>query len=279
MGLRSLGTGIWEITVENPAAFNALSSVIIAQTVELFRQVCGDLENRVIIFRGAEVPGKKKAPLAGADLTGLVNTDQWIPIPTVEARRHMDEGILAIKTMRQLCARDGVMCDGSEAGRVVVIGLVDGPCLAGGVEFMFGLSNIVLATPGSVFGMREAGLGGMGGWCGPQTLRERLGSPVLVIEMLLGLGDQRGGDISAETALQRGLINRIVTPELIEETALELAARVVKLDRMAVTYNLAAADYPAGQDCTPAVTGWMTELMQRKAWVDSVRGFLEKTKK
>lgn len=279
MSFIGLHPGVSEIAIENPGAFNALSSQAIGILVLDFANVCHDPGTRVIILRGAEVSGKCKAPLAGADLTGLVNTHEWTPISPDDARHHMEEGIQAIQKIRRCCARKGVMHEGDDAGRVFVLGMVDGPCLAGGVEFMFGIADMVIATPRSVFGMREIGLGGMGGWGGPQTLRERLGSPMLVKEMLLALGTERGGDISAEVALARGLINRLVGEDDIESVALGIAKQVVRLDRLAVTFNLDAADYPAGQDCTDAVTGRMVNLMQRSAWVDGVRGFLEKSRK
>lgn len=282
MACHRLDKKVCLITVGNPGAFNALSSEIIAGLVTDFAGVCAEKDVRVIIFRGEEVPGKRLAPLAGADLSQLVRIDggEYSAVSADLARQHMEEGIHAIKKIRKLCRRHGVMTEaGDWAGRVFVLGMVDGPCLAGGIEFMFGLSDIVIATPRSVFGMREIGLGGMGGWRGPQTLREILCAPTWVKEMLLGLGEEKGGDISAENALARGLVNRLVKPEEIEDAAMTLAQRVANLDPLAVTFNLEAVDYPLDQDCTPAVTGWMVQLMMRPSWVGGVKNFFEGRKK
>jgi enoyl-CoA hydratase/carnithine racemase len=279
MAYKQLEPGISEISVDNPGSFNALSSKIIAGLLADFEGVCADPTTRAIIFRGAEVPGKFLAPLAGADLSMLVDRENWRPVPLLDAHQHMEEGIQAIESIQQFCRREEGEYKRSPAGRVVVIGLVDGPCLAGGIEFMFGLSDLVVATSRSLFGMREIQLGGMGGWRGPQRLRELLLSPLWVKEMLLALGDQKSGDISAATALQRGLINRLVPEAEIEGAVLGLAQRVAKLDPLAVTYNLEVADCPIEVDCTEMATNLMVELMQQPAWVNGVRKFFEGGKK
>ena len=268
--------GICQITVNNPAKFNALSSEIIAELVSDFTEVCSEPLARVIIFRGAEVPGKRLAPLAGADLSQLVKVEGEVysAIPADLAREHMEEGVQAIRKIRELCRRNGVRDDsGQLVGRVLVLGMVDGHCLAGGIEFMFGLSDIVIATFRSKFGMREIILGGMGGWGGPETLRRIFGNPICVKEMLLGLGEEEGGDISAEIALARGLVNRLVPEEEIEGHVEAMAQHVVSLDPLAVTYNLEAADFPVERNCTPQVTEWMTTLITRKAWINGVEAF------
>lgn len=279
MAYKQLEPGVIEISVVNPGSFNALSSKIIAGLVADFEGVCADPDTRAIIFRGAEVPGKFLAPLAGADLSMLVDREKWQPIPELEARQHMEEGIQAIESIQRSCRREKSEHEGPPAARVVVIGLVDGPCLAGGIEFMFNLSDLVLATSRSSFGMREIQLGGMGGWRGPQRLRELLLSPLLVKEMLLALGDQKKGDISATTALQRGLINRLVPEAEIEGVVLGLAQSVAKLDPLAVTYNLLVAECPIEVDCTPMATDMMVELMQQTVWVNGIRKFFEGEKK
>jgi len=279
--MKSLGKGIVEISVDNPGAFNALSSDIIVGLVWEFQEACSDLATRVIIFRGGQVINSKTnevkflAPLAGADLTGLVNrqTEPWTPLSADVAREHMEQGVNAIATIRRACQRNNSLQ--RHSSRVVVIGMVDGPCLAGGVEFMFGLSDIVLATHRSTFGMREILLAGMGGWGGPQILRRLLVSPLWVNEMLLALGDQKGGDISAETALRRGLLNRLVTEAEIEGMVLNMAEQVTRLDPLAVDYNLGAVEHPINQDCTPWVTDRMVELMLQPPWVERVQKFLQ----
>lgn len=288
MALKKLEDGVFQISVDRPDKFNALSSEVIAEIVLNFKKACDDSTTRVIIVRGAPVAGKFLAPLAGADLTGLVNVADEKPISTESAREHMNEGIDGILEIRKLCLRENIKHDGDAAGRVIVIGLVDGPCLAGGTEYMFGVSDIVIASSRSVFGMREINLAGLGGWRGPQLLRERLGSPLLVNEMLLGLGitykkkrnsdeiEARFGDIDALTALNRGLINYIIEPDKIEATVLSMAQHAAKLDRMAVTYNLEVAEYQVHKDCTGLATNRMVELMGRKAFVDNVCGFLKK---
>lgn len=272
-----LEPGIWQITVDNPGAFNSLSSEIIRELVADFKAVCVSPETRVIIFRGAEVGQKYLAPLAGADLKDLVDvSDPKHPMPAEYGGNYLREGACAIDNIRRLCRR-GSTFNPKDPGHVLVLGMVDGPCLAGGMEFMFGLSDLVLATPRSKFGMREILLGGMGGWGGPETLRRILCSRMWIKEMLLAAGDQKMGDISAETAMARGLVNRLYDEGVIEGMARDLARDLASRDPYAVTCNLAAAEYDWNKDCTNDTLNWMTNLMlqtQKGAWVQNVSAFL-----
>ncbi|MBU0613441.1 enoyl-CoA hydratase/isomerase family protein [Patescibacteria group bacterium] len=269
-----LEPGIWLIIVNNTRAFNALSSAIIAELVADFEAVCADPATRVVIFRGVEVEGKYLAPLAGADLKDLVDiSDPENPQPVENGNAHLLEGACAIHNIRRFCRR-GSTFNPKDPGHVLVLGMVDGPCLAGGMEFMFGLSDLVLATPRSKFGMREILLGGMGGWCGPETLRKILCSPMWIKEMLLAAGDQKSGDIDAATAMARGLVNRLYHEDNILEATNELAQHLASLDPYAVTCNLAAAEFDWSRDCTNDTISWMTNLMMGDAWVRNVSAFL-----
>jgi len=281
MAVKQLEPGIYEVMVDRPDKFNALSSEIIAGLINDFKTACADETTRAIIFRGAQAK-KFLSPLAGADLDDLVDLENQNPIGRLSATNHISEGINAIQEIREICMRDAKTTGHHDKheGRVVVIGMVDGPCLAGGIEFMFGIADLVYATPRSTFGMREILFGGMGGWAGPQVLRERLGSPLWIKEMLLAVGGgNEFGDIVAMTAKFRGLLNGIYEAEEIEEVILGIARQIVQRDPRAVTYNLEMAEFSTGQDCTPTATERMVALMQQPAWVNGVCGFLNKGKK
>lgn len=273
MARQELVLGIQQVSVMEPKSFNAISSGSITTLVDDFEVVCGLPETRVIILRSAEVPGVCLSPWGGADVKGLVDTSTWKPISAASAREHMMEGIEAVDKIRTLCTREG-----NDAGRIVVIGWVDGVCVAGGVEFVYGISDLVYATPRSTFGMREILLAILGGWNGPKILRQLLGSPLWVKEMFLALGPLKGGDILAETALTRGMLNGIFSEDEIEARVLLLARGVLKRDPMAVTDNLLLAELALDDDYTSTATDLMVKLMDRNPFVKAVKAFLQSSK-
>lgn len=286
MAVKQLGDGIVQISIERPEAINALSPEIIRTLVKDFEATCNNPATRVVIFRGAEVYEKDGVTIkylsafGGADLGGLVNYAKRAPISRDSASLHMQDGIQGVKKIRKLCLRGGFQETKDAPGRVVVIGWVDGPCLAGGIEIVYGVSDFVYATPNSIFGMREILLNGMGGWGGPELLRRRLLSPLWLNEMLLAAGScNKLGDIDALTALSRGLLNEIVEGYKIVQFVLDKAKMLTTRGRMAVTANLDITDHSINKDCTDLATEHMVGLMMQPGWVKSVCAFLDRQKK
>ena len=112
-----------------------------------------------------------------------------------------------------------------------LIAAVQGAALAGGFELALACDMIVAAS-GSQFGVPEAKRGLIAGAGGAFRLGQRL-PPAIAREMVL-----TGNPISAEHALQLGLINRIVPTEKVLVEALTLAAQVAANAPLSLAHGL-----------------------------------------
>jgi enoyl-CoA hydratase/carnithine racemase len=100
-----------------------------------------------------------------------------------------------------------------------IIAAIDGPCVAGGMEMLGGV-DIRIATPNAVFGVMEPKRGLFAGGGTTARLPRQLNYPA-AMEFLL-----TAEAFPASRALELGLINEIVEPDVLMERALEWAARI-----------------------------------------------------
>ena len=112
-----------------------------------------------------------------------------------------------------------------------LIAAVQGAALAGGFELALACDMIVAAS-GSQFGVPEAKRGLIAGAGGAFRLGQRL-PPAIAREMVL-----TGDPVSAERALQLGLINRIVSAEHLMDEALDLAGRIAANAPLSLAHGL-----------------------------------------
>jgi enoyl-CoA hydratase/carnithine racemase len=108
-----------------------------------------------------------------------------------------------------------------------LIAAVNGYCLGAGCMFALAC-DIRIASETAEFGMPEVKYGTPAGMGGPQRL-PRLIALGPALEMLL-----TGDRISAQQALQWGLVNRVVPQAALLDAALELAGRIVANPPLAV---------------------------------------------
>ncbi len=111
--------------------------------------------------------------------------------------------------------------------RTPIIAAVSGFALGGGCELSM-LCDMIVASESAKFGQPEIKIGVMPGAGGTQRLTRAVGK-ALAMEMVL-----TGKFISAQEALNTGLINRIAPVELFLEEAFRLAAEVAKQSPLAV---------------------------------------------
>jgi enoyl-CoA hydratase len=108
-----------------------------------------------------------------------------------------------------------------------IIAAVSGFALGGGCELAM-TCDMIIASETARFGQPEIKIGTMPGAGGTQRLTRAIGK-VRAMEMVL-----TGKFISAEEALQAGLINRIIPVEVLREETLKLAREIAKLSPVAV---------------------------------------------
>lgn len=197
--------GIAIVTLNRPEKRNALSPEMVVKLAAFWKEVAEDHTIRAVVVTGAG----DQAFSAGGDLGSL------IPL-MMKAREPQDEWEARFAADRkQLHAALLRNADFYKP----VIAAINGHALAGGAEFVLATDLRVMSSM-ATFALTEVrrGLIASGGSL------VRLGRQVpwaQAMEILL-----LGEPISAERALDMGLVNRVVAPEAVLPTALELAERL-----------------------------------------------------
>lgn len=187
-----VNTSFW-ITLNRPKA-NALSRELLVEIYNAIEEAEKDTDVRAVVITGGE--GKFFA--AGAD----------IPTIAEDLDDPMGEGKMlaqGIKTMNRI-----------EACTKPVIAAINGFALGGGCELALAC-HIRIASAGATLGQPEINLGIIPGWGGTFRLPRVIGEG-RAMDLIL-----TGRTISAEEALQYGLVSKIVPHEELKKTAQELA--------------------------------------------------------
>ncbi|MGD8552407.1 MAG: enoyl-CoA hydratase-related protein [Anaerolineales bacterium] len=180
------------IRIDRPKALNALNSNVMEELHEALQSFDADPQVGAIVITGNE-----RAFAAGADIKQMVEAS------AVEMLENDPIGLW----------------DHVQEVTKPVIAAVSGWCLGGGNELAMACDMIV-ASETAVFGQPEINLGVIPGAGGTQRLTRAVGKAV-AMEMVLN--DRH---LTAEEALQMGLINRVVPVELYLEEALKLAGEI-----------------------------------------------------
>lgn len=190
-----LHANIATITINRPDRANALDVEHYAALSEAWQRVRDDPEVRVAIITGAG----EKVFCAGADLKSFVGREQ--PLSEV-----------------WLTQKDSLLNRGLEVWKPV-ISAVNGACVGGGMTLLLG-TDLRVATTGAFFSLAEVKRGIIAANGGTQRIMKQMPYAV-AMEMLL-LGDRMG----AEDAARWGLINRVVEPGDLMDTARDMAERI-----------------------------------------------------
>jgi len=201
--LLEIHDGIATLTLNRPAALNALSRALAADLAAALYELATDDTLRVIVLRGAG----ERAFCTGADLKERATLD------TDEKGRHT--------------ALIGAAADALAAMPVPTIAAIRGYALAGGLELALAC-DIRLAATDAVFGLTEVLIGIFPGAGGPVRLPRVVG-PGKARELIFS-----GRRIDAAEAFACGLVERVVAPDELEQTALALAAQIATAAPLAV---------------------------------------------
>lgn len=151
-----------------------------------------------------------------------------------------------------------------------VIAAANGTAVAGGFELLLGC-DLVVASSAARFGLPEAkrGLFASGGG---MFLATRI--PLAAAMELVLTGDP----IDAARALELGLVNKVVGPEAVLETALDLAARVAANGPLAIAASrelLRLATIDAGA-AAERQQDWRARIFSSEDAEEGARAFVEK---
>jgi enoyl-CoA hydratase len=188
------------IELDRPKELNALNRELMIEIRDSLRAFDEDDQVRVIILTGGEkvfAAGADIKQMADASAIDMLNIDQFSTWDQIK------------KTKKPLIAA------------------VSGFALGGGCELAM-TCDMIVASDTARFGQPEIRIGTMPGAGGTQRLTRAVGK-ALAMEMVLG-----ARFLTAEEALQHGLVNRVVPAELLMDEALKLAREIAAKSPVAV---------------------------------------------
>jgi enoyl-CoA hydratase len=186
--------GMGLVTISRPKAMNALNEDVLEELLQVFTAIEKDENVKAVILTG-----EGKAFVAGADIA------QMSGLNALQGRNMM---ILGHKVMNLI-----------ESIEKPVIAAVNGFALGGGCELSMAC-DIRIASEKAKFGQPEVGLGIIPGFGGTQRLARLVGKGMAKYLIMTA------EIIPASEAYRIGLVEKIVAPEELMETA-ETVARTI----------------------------------------------------
>lgn len=224
--LAELNSGTLKITINRPQKLNALNKEVLTELAKAIAAAQSDKEVSAILITGAG----EKAFVAGADISEFQNYN-------------LEEG-------KQL-AKDGhdKVFNAIENSTKPVIAAINGFALGGGLELAMAC-HIRIASENAKLGLPEVTLGLIPGYGGTQRLAQLVGKG-LALEMIF-----TADMISAEKALQIGLVNHVVPQSDLLAKADELIEKIKSRAPLA----LAGAIKAVNAGFNPKTDGYQTEI-------------------
>ncbi len=197
------------VRLNRPQAFNALNKTLVAELMTALNEFNRDPEIGALLITGDE-----RAFAAGADIKEMVEASAV-----------------------DMLLRDQIsLFDGIRQIAKPVIAAVSGWCLGGGNELAMSC-DLIVASETARFGQPEINLGVIPGAGGTQRLTRAVGKPI-AMEMVLN-----NRTLTAQEALQYGLINRVVPVERYFDEALQLAEEIAERAPLAVRLGKEAVNH------------------------------------
>lgn len=212
-----LDDGILILTLNRPEAMNCFNSELLADLAGAIREADFDTGLRCLIITGAAGEDPKKAAFStGADL---------------RERRTMtqDQVRRFIFTIRDTFTA-------VEQVRMPVIAAINGFAFGGGIELALAC-DIRIASSTAVMGLTETSLAIIPGAGGTQRLPRIIG--IAKAKELIFTARR----IDAQTALEIGLVNRVVEPEQLLPASLEIAREIARNGPIGVAQAKFAINY------------------------------------
>ncbi len=191
--------GVAHVTLNRPQALNAYNVRMRDDLYQILDAIKIDDEVRVVVFSGAG----DKAFCAGADLKEFLTAPSAVKARRIRAVRNLWKLFLTVPQP--------------------LIAALHGYVLGSGIEIAL-FCDIRIASPDTVFGLPEVGLGILPAAGGTQTLPRVLGLAG-ALDMLL-----TGRRLSGQQALAMGLVNQLAPRESLLRTAEEMARKIASLD-------------------------------------------------
>ncbi len=235
------------LTVDHPPA-NALSNQVLAEIEDSLSRAEADSAIRALIFTGAG----EKFFIAGADITEFL---------TIPKEHYAERTAKGQKVTLQM-----------EIMGTPVIMAVNGYCLGGGCEMAMA-GDVRIAAENAVFGQPEIKLGIIPGFGGTQRFVRLMGKS-RAMELLF-----TGDNIDAATALELGLVSRVVPQAELMPATRELALRLAAQAPLAIAAIKRAVHDGVDRPMEEALEAERKEFAAIRFTHDAIEGitaFLEK---
>jgi len=190
------------VTIHRPEALNALNFDVLSDLKSMFAEIAEDNDIKAVVLTG-----EAKSFVAGADIALMKEQT------TLEGRDFIVYGqsvMFAIESMD-----------------IPVIAAVNGFALGGGCELSMAC-DIRIASSKAKFGQPEVGLGIIPGFGGTQRLARLVGKGNA--NYLIYTADI----IRADEALRMGLVQKVVEPAELLDTAIEMANKIASKAPIAI---------------------------------------------
>ncbi len=194
---------IAKLIFNRPKALNALNNALLDELGAAIDEIGSDKNIRVLILTGAG----DRAFVAGADISELAKMN------VLQAKQFSLKGQEAMLKLENL--------------PIPVIAAVNGFALGGGTEVALAC-DFIYASEKAVFGLPESTLGLIPGFGGTQRLAKIIGAN-LARELIF-----TGRTFPASTALEYGLVNKVVSPETLMDEVMKCADTMTKRGRVSL---------------------------------------------
>ena len=209
------------VKINNPQALNALNTTVLSELDCAFSEIASDNSISAVILTG-----EGKAFVAGADIA------QMSTMNAAEGKAFGEKGAAVFRKIELLDKP--------------VIAAINGFALGGGCELAM-CCDIRIASAKAKMGQPEVGLGITPGFSGTQRLPRIVG--MSVAKELIYTADV----INAEEAYRIGLVNKVVEPEALMDSALAMAKKIAKKAPIAVKYSKEAINRGMQTDLDSAI--------------------------
>lgn len=244
----TIENGIALVVIDRPEALNALNREVLEKLLDAVNHINATPEIRAALFMG----GGEKSFVAGADIKYMSDMNPQ----EGEAWSRLGQSVFS-SIVELSCP---------------TIAVIQGFALGGGCELALAC-DIRIASNKARFGQPEVGLGIVPGFGGTQRLA-RLVGPGQAKKIIFS-----GEIIRADEAYAIGLVEQVVKPEELQETALQLAKIIagkspnaVRLAKVAINCGLEGA-LEEGMRLEAALFGLCFASSEQK---EGMKAFLEK---
>lgn len=216
-----MNNGILQLTFNRVDKLNALSESMMLELGDIFSQAKKDSQTKALL-----ITGQGKAFCAGTDIERLVDLD------SVTGKTFSEQGQRVFRQLETL-------------GKVSLMA-INGLAIGGGCELAMAAS-LRIAAENAKFSQPEVKLGLVPGYGGTQRLARLVGKGRALDVCLTGRM------ISAQEALQWGLVSELVATEKLVDRGMEILKGILRMSPQAIASTLFVVDQGFDMDLDQAL--------------------------